>query len=399
MNPKLGYYSIGLSKFESKIDACIFASQIYSKLKDIHPKTLLKWHFNDDVFDSYDWTKEPQSSLDELYNKRARELREKYDYIIVSYSGGADSHNMIEAFLRQNLFIDEIVTTHMNEAMKDYAIVDINERSPKYSYSSEYQLQALPRLNEITKRSPNTKIRIFDVSKSIFDSFSSKHDESWVHRVKEELNPIDASRYNYLQFAEFKKQLDLSKKIAIVLGVDKPRVKIDSVTGNFFLLFTDRLANIVPIGEYAKDYTNTTVEYFYWSPDAVDLICKQAHAVKKWLLKNKNFLKYFDLNPSLLSNGRSLSERIIRPIIYTTWNKDWFQADKGMYDWHSEYDRWFIDGHRNTIEHSLWKKGLIYVAKNCRPYITNMNAPDGLIWFEKSYIIGNLNDFEHQSIS
>jgi len=125
MNKKLGYYSIGLQNFASKIDACILGTKVIDRLNlNVNPFNIVKWHFNDEVFDNYDWRVEPEESLDELYNKRARTLRDQYDYIIISYSGGADSHNMLMSFLRQGLFVDEIVITHMNKAMKDYAVID-----------------------------------------------------------------------------------------------------------------------------------------------------------------------------------------------------------------------------------------------------------------------------------
>jgi len=203
MNKKLGYYSIGLQNFASKIDACILGTKVIDKLNvNVNPFNIVKWNFNDDVFDNYQWSVEPEKSLDELYDERAKKLREQYDYIIISYSGGADSHNMLMSFLRQKLFVDEIVVTHMNKAMKDYAIIDPNNLSAEYAYASEYALQTLPRLEEIRIQSPQTKIRVFDVSDSVFNAFSKRMDESWVFHVREELNPIDASRYNYLQYSD-----------------------------------------------------------------------------------------------------------------------------------------------------------------------------------------------------
>jgi hypothetical protein len=385
MNKKLGYYSVGLHQFDSKIKACQLASLVVNQTNAV-PSSVIKWNFNDEFFKQYDWSCEPSQTLTELYNKRAKNLREKYDYIIVSYSGGSDSHNILMSFLNQGLFVDEIVVTHMNKAMNNYAQVDFDNRSPKYAYSSEYKLQTLPRLEEIKLLSPNTKIKIFDVSDSVFSAFSKRMDESWVHHVREELNPIDASRYNYLQFSEFKSQLDFGKKIAIVLGVDKPIVKLDKVTNKFYLCFVDRMANITPIGEYAKDYTNTTIEYFYWSPDACDLLCKQAHTIVNWLKLHPEFQQYFCCVPT----HRMYSERILRPLIYKTWSLNWFQADKAMFDWHSTFDAWFIENHNNSLEFSLWKKGIIYVSKTCKPFLFNPQQPDGLIHFEKRYEIATI---------
>ena len=70
-NPQLGYYSCNNLFFNSKIEACIYGTA---------HKQPVKWHFNDDIFDNYPWHIEPAETLDELYDRRAREIREKYDY-------------------------------------------------------------------------------------------------------------------------------------------------------------------------------------------------------------------------------------------------------------------------------------------------------------------------------
>ena len=101
---ELGYYTCDNKIFTSKIHACIHATSV---------KKPLEWHFNDDTFDNFPWNVEPVESLDELYFRRARELREQYDYICLAFSGGGDSNNILEAFLRQGLFIDEVVTNVM----------------------------------------------------------------------------------------------------------------------------------------------------------------------------------------------------------------------------------------------------------------------------------------------
>jgi hypothetical protein len=79
---KLGVYRVGDLKFYSKLQAIEMSTKT-----GIH----LHWDFNEAVFDSYDWTVEPKDSLVELYRQRAQQLRNKYDYIILAYSGGADS--------------------------------------------------------------------------------------------------------------------------------------------------------------------------------------------------------------------------------------------------------------------------------------------------------------------
>jgi hypothetical protein len=404
MNDKLGFYTVGNKVFYSKVEACVFATQIFNKLDpklNIQPYQLVKWNFNNDVFGAYNWTQEPELSLDDLYDKRAKELREKYDYIIISYSGGADSHNVVMSFLRQGLFIDEIIVTHMHDAMKNFAEIDMNNHIAKYCFESEFQLQARPRLLDISNLSPKTKITVVDTSNSVMEFFGKNEDESWIFRVREELNPIDAARYDLCKFAEIEKKIDVNKKIGIILGIDKVKIKIDQQTNKVKIYFHDRIVNQTPIGEHLRKYENVIIEFFYWSPDACELLCKQAHIVKKWLEQNIMYQQFFTMKSSLLKENREVTDRILRPILYTTWNRYWFQAEKCQLDWHAEHDAWFITGMENTYQHSLWRAGLKYVEAKCKPYITyNKDSvdkfADGLVRFKNFYDVGNFCSPSHR---
>ena len=56
MNKNLGYYSVGKNIFFSRVEACIFATNLYRRLNGIYnidPKSLVKWHFNNDIFEKY----------------------------------------------------------------------------------------------------------------------------------------------------------------------------------------------------------------------------------------------------------------------------------------------------------------------------------------------------------
>ena len=144
----IGYYECNNVFFYSKVKASIYANTV---------KKPIKWIYNDDLFSIYNWRKEPNLNLDELYNKRARQLREKYDYLILSFSGGADSYNVAMSFIRQGLLIDEIVTNHLTKGAERITILDTSVIDP-WNLNAEYYLNAIPRLKEIEILSPKTKI-------------------------------------------------------------------------------------------------------------------------------------------------------------------------------------------------------------------------------------------------
>ena len=98
---KFGYYTVGDFRSYSKFEAA-----------SVHEKTSkpLLWNFNRVTYDCYDWTQEPPESLNELYRIRAQQIREKYDYLVLWFSGGADSTNVLDAFLKNNIKLDDVAT-------------------------------------------------------------------------------------------------------------------------------------------------------------------------------------------------------------------------------------------------------------------------------------------------
>ena len=87
---KHGYYLVDGIKTFSKFEAWQLSNNNTDNIKFI---------FNDDLFSTYDWSKEPEEDIYELYRRRAYQLRKDYDYIVLLYSGGIESQVMLETFL------------------------------------------------------------------------------------------------------------------------------------------------------------------------------------------------------------------------------------------------------------------------------------------------------------
>jgi hypothetical protein len=379
INKILGYYKCDNKEFSSKIEACIYGTK---------NKKEISWHFNDEIFDKFDWSIEPNETLDQLYDKRARELREKYDYLVLAFSGGADSNNILECFIRQNLHIDEIVVN----VMDNRNIFTKNNKNiiSSWNEGAEYYLQTIPRLEYIKKVSPKTKISVIDLSDQIFNFFKKIGDESWITHTRERLNVSGFMRHNFIHFSEIRKNFDKNYKIAMILGLDKPRTYIKN--NIFKILFSDKAINIATVQEFMTDYTNTAIEYFYWHPDSVKIICKQAHVIKKFIEFSPQYLEAW--TPKNLADmfikHRSIHERVLRSVIYSTWDQSYWQADKSTLDWYSQIDDWFIKGYKDTKEFRIWKAGLDYIEANASDYVYNVNGDIGLNSFMKAYEIGTM---------
>lgn len=380
----LGYYICNGVEFESKIQALFYSNTIQKPVD---------WVFNDIEFGMHNWEIEPLETLDCLYDRRARDLREKYDYLILSYSGGADSHNVLMSFVRQGLLVDEILVNTLEKGWKKHTTLDPNNKSSSNS-GAEHYLQTLPRLKELENQISKTKITICDLTDHVYESFLNVGNASWVMDKREALNPIGVTRYNYIYFSEVRKQFDKSKKIGLILGVEKPKSLIHN--GDFYIRFNDRAANMISIINHFTDYDNTTLEYFYWSPDAVPLLIKQGHVIKEWLENYPKYQQYWDTRVTTFRTVRLWHERLLRTVVYpTTWNNNWFQVDKAVLDWYSEFDNWFIEGAIGSKQHQIWKEGVSHIQTNLKDFLKIdelTNQPDGLKMFIKKYKIGKMRN-------
>jgi hypothetical protein len=384
LNTDLGFYTCGQQQFTSKVDALLYAQATDSKVD---------WVFHDWAYSQHTWDQEPTASMDALYDARSRELREKYDYIVLSFSGGADTNNILESFIRQGLHIDEIVTNHMGKATSGTTVLDPNIKS-NWNFAAEHELQAVPRLQYIYDKLPRTKITVLDVSDVVVDSMKTMFtDVDWVLHRNDHLSVGQLFRYNYFYFSELKKKFDKNLRVGIIVGADKPKTYIDA-NSDFWVAFTDINVNITTINDFNSDYTNVATELFYWGNSTAPLVCKQAHVIKRWLENNPRYQPVW--KSKKFSVARLVQERILRNLLYTTWNDSWYQADKSTAWWYIEFDTWFHQRADLKHEQQLWKSGIDYLAqklKNSDHLILGADKnPVSFRTFTKQYKIGKLKD-------
>lgn len=347
---KLGYYTVGNQEFFSKIDACIAGTK-----QNVHPT----WHFNDGVWNAMQWHAEPEVNILDLYRARARQLREKYDYILIYYSGGSDSQTVVESFIDAGCHIDEIVTVwnraHDKNFVASTAITDAR------NIEAEFEFTTRPGLEWIRNVSPKTKITYQDVSDDILEYLNHYDGEEWLGQVTEHLNPQNLGRFSSPKTKHQKLLLDQGKQTALIYGADKPKVCIKD--GKYHVYFVDVVANNFKGVGMNHDYYNMTPEFFYWTPDMPEIVVKQAHMIRKW----------FDLNPALKSilswpnfswTHRNTYETITRSIIYPHWNFSRFQVDKPRFTVYCEWDDWFFKHFSDGWVYQNWMKGIDHVKSN-----------------------------------
>jgi hypothetical protein len=354
---KMGYYSVGTLLFNSKIDACVAATQ-----QNNHPV----WHFGDHVWHKQNWQHEPEVDLLELYKMRARQIRERYDYVTVFYSGGSDSQTIVEAFIKAGCHIDEIYTVWSRKANKKL-VLDPNITDPR-NIEAEFDLTARDGLNWIMDVSPNTKITYIDVSDAVFNRFDQVDGFEWINDTLEHLNPQMITRWSATREYTQLQQLDRGRRTTAVFGIDKPRVCIKD--GKYYAYFLDSIVNSFHGPFNNSDYTNLSTEFFFWTMDFPEIIIKQAHLIRRWFEANPALKSIIEW-PSTGWNRRQAYETITRSIVYPEWDQRKFQCAKTTSSVFVEWDDWFFTSQIGTRAYDNWQKGLKYVEHNVDPrYLT-----------------------------
>jgi hypothetical protein len=379
-NPKLGYYKVGDKKIFVKPQALVEAT-----VSGHFPE----WNFNRDVFDVYPWHQEPEIALRELYRMRAQQLRDRYDYIRLEVSGGGDSATAAFSFILNGIHLDEVVFRYPKTGEKN--VTDDPFNTKPENTLSEWKYAAQPLLKWIATHSPRTKITTHDYSE---DMLASNHDESWVFRTKDYFQPGHAFKHTVDAVDSHKLTLDQGKSVCMLWGVDKPKVCIKDK--KWYLYFMDVQANNA--NPEVGQWNNITNEYFYWTPDLPELLCKQAHMIRKWFdLPANTYLQHLARWPNYSFAQRTTFEHIIKPLLYPDYDPSTFQTSKPTNSFYNEMDHWFYTNFQDTHVYRVWQAGLEHLVDNIDPkYFNNeMGRPVGFVGFISPFYY--LGDAVYQS--
>ena len=353
-NPKLGQYFVG--NLQRPIHNKLHALEIAQKTG-----AAVRWDFNSKAYNTINWKVEPNIDINMLYLMRARQLRERYDVLVLNFSGGSDSTNILYTFLKNNIHIDEIIVRHPESALKNVSTNNTDATSA--NQISEYEYTVVPKLKWVADNFPQTKITVHDY----FDSMVSESiNEEWIYAAREFFHPGVIKRYSNLSMRSQLSMYDRGSTVGVIYGIDKP--KIEYHDGKYSAYFVDICPNVV-VSEVA-DYTNITTELFYWTPDLPEISVKQAHLIRRWLEANPHYRGYVDSKQVLNSEISSIIERVITaPVIYPLIEHDVFQGNKIGNAVLSEHDSWFWNHHMQTDIAKVWQAGIDLLIKRVPDYV------------------------------
>lgn len=344
-NSLAGYYTVNGKIFQDKIEAILFANQT---------KSDIEWSYYNDIFYSIDWSIEPETSLREFYKIRAQQLRDKYDYLIAFVSGGADSSQVVDSFVKNNIKLDEVYAGAPLSGLKNF--------KPSYNtaasnHISETFYAQLPVLEKIRSSNPEIKITVNDY----FDEILKYKEDDWLFRSSDWLHPTALARYSLEKFDHIKKLVDKGKRVAAIYGANKPQV---FVSNNVIMSAIDDLG--MNVAKPAFNSLEIDLEPFYTTPDLPLLVVKQSHEVIKYALtpENEKFLKVLKYKATMghIMTERSLDGKLwnnatygraITPVIYPDLDYNYWQSDKPNTMILADHDAWFYDLHKDTRAYKM----------------------------------------------
>lgn len=274
-----GLYQVGSQLYASKVQAILKAEQVND-----FPYFL----FHDAEYSQFNWQAEPVETLDQLYTARAQELREKYSYLVLHFSGGLDSANILETFIKNKIPLDEIFIRGPYKATTK----DMADKTVENHYSEVY-FQSVP-VAQLVKEAylKHVKITICDTTDYTIDWFQTNPD--WHESAIGGVAPNTVAKHDYDQInPDFVRLQDQGHTVGHILGIDKPMMHYEN--NKFYVRFLDKIVSMFS-GTPDLCCRGLNIEFFYWAKSTAKLICKQAHTVK-------NYFKITNLDPTRLNHG------------------------------------------------------------------------------------------------
>jgi len=274
-----GFYQVGTARHYNKIQAIFESHQL---------RVPLRWNYLDEVFDQYNWLIEPAESLPQLYAQRAQQLREHYDYLVLHYSGGSDSNNILETFMNNGIYLDEVLIRGSYSQTK--SVKGLVSAADEYG---ECLAQGIPLAQWVKdNHMPHLKITLVDTTGLIHDYFD--RNANWVEHSGAILTPgvcvkseLDSLSPHYRELA------DRGLRVGHIYGADKPQMKRHK--NIFYTRWLDTQILNFNLGRVSDMANPQYIECFYWGRHSVKMQIKQLHVLKNHIKANNIPDSMFDV--------------------------------------------------------------------------------------------------------
>lgn len=308
-----GYWAVGNQKFKNKFQALLFATETHQEVRYI---------YFDYVWENFNRSMFGQISLKELYRQRALQIRDTYDHLILYFSGGADSYNVLRSFVDNDIKLDEVCVKWPMAAVRSKIYTPNNCNTSPRNTLSEWDYAIKPVLEWLSQYHPHVKIKIVDWTE---DLSPTTYTEEIFHRVNT-WNDVEIPFMISYSNSELH-NLNKGRTVGSIYGIDKP---ILAHSGDTWLAsFTDTGTGMGIPSEENRQGT----EYFYWSQKFPVLAMEQAYQLAVYVDKNPHLKQYYYSNASknwsldFTLLAIQMQNSIARQVLYDNWTNN-FQANK-----------------------------------------------------------------------
>lgn len=323
-----GHWSVGENIFHVKKDALEFAT------KHLHLPVYYRWYNR--VWDSFNRAKLGKVSLDELYRIRAEQLRQKYSWLTLHYSGGADSHNILYTFLKNKIKLDHIYINWPKKTVNNSAVYTANsvDQSAK-NILSEWELCIVPTLKYLAQHHPEIQIEIGDWSENLTENHFK--DESFI--AASGFWGAGSLFRNLNESKVSKDKIDKGINAADMFGFDKPHLFLhpDNITVSMFFHDAAFQTSTNAVGAF---------EPFYWSPDLPELAYEMAYSNFQFYNAHPAERHYIRSGPMRVTKEicNEYNNTLSRKLCYSTsWDMNKFQAGKPYDGKRMDRDFWIYE--------------------------------------------------------
>jgi hypothetical protein len=299
------------------------------------------FYYHNHIWENFDRSLLGKIPLPDLYKQRAQQLRDRYSHLVLHFSGGSDSYNILHTFLKHKIKLDEIVVKWPKILSdKKFYTPNANDTSARNALS-EWDYAIEPVLKRISNSNPEIKITIVDyaenlMSKKIIGTMNKK---------------LDHNNYFYSNYtpAVFFMSANIDKfdarykpeNTAHIFGIEKPVLSENS--DGIYFHFLDHAMDMLIVNPELG-----TKEPFYWTADFPILPMEQAYQTALNVAIDKKFknclINKDDQNSALRVNRLlKLQNKLFKDILYRdSWNPSTFQVGKPNVD-RSDWYYWMYE--------------------------------------------------------
>jgi len=353
----------------------------------------VQWHFHDQVWKDFNWKYNDSLSLDYWYKERAKQLREKYDYLILAFSGGRDSQNVLRSFVDNSIHLDEVWSDWPLSHTHGKFDQNSQNKTPA-NMPGEWTFAIRPELDWLAKTHPAVKITVTDSTQHLDDE--DKEDSLLVtpyafYATIKRWKTVD----NIIQ-----QRSKTHNRVAVIVAHEKPRY---SIVNDYMLMYFSDQNFQLKSDNLADGIRN--VEYFYWTPDLPELVRCQAHTILNHLQVNKNAqliqeYGYIDKTKKICLKKNTLypdalRRDLVNSLIYPKWDSSKLQVSKpeGSIAY-NEYYTWLyvhknlrcLQSHRSMLNNTFKLVDDKFLDKDSQGNVLNYTGIE-----TKFFPVGKLN--------